>query len=65
MSLHTWTIHAGAEQLRIPRAWDTFTWHGRHYRVRGHLVEVYHRQAEAWVPSIRLTTSAPKGRVAA
>jgi len=65
MSPHTWTIHAGTEQLRIPRAWTSFTWHGRTYRVRDRVVEVYDRTRATWLPSIRLTTSAPKGQVAA
>lgn len=65
MNLHTRTIHAGHEQFQVPRAWTAFTWHGRTYRVRDRVVEVYDRTRAAWLPSIRLTTSAPKGQVAA
>ena len=60
----TWTIHAGRHRLTVPRAWDAFVFCGRRYRVHGHIVEVC-SPAGTWAPSLRLTISAPKGRVTA
>jgi hypothetical protein len=56
------TIHAGREKITIPRAWTAFVWHARTYRIAGPQIEVYDRLRGAWLPSIRLTTSAPRGR---
>ena len=58
------TIHAGREKITIPGAWTAFVWHARTYRIAGPKIEVYDRLRGAWLPSIRLTTSAPKGRAA-
>lgn len=60
----TRTIYAGRDRLQVPAAWTAFLWHGRRYRLAGPLVECYSESRGGWLPSIRLTTSAPKGRAA-
>ena len=55
-----YTIHHGRQKLQVPRAWDTFRYHGRRYRI--HDGQVLTEDAAGWHPSIWLTISAPKGR---
>ena len=56
------TIFAGREKLVVPDGWSAFHWHGRMYRVVGPTVELWSPTRIAWVPSLLLTVSAPRGR---
>jgi hypothetical protein len=57
-----YTIFAGREKLRVPRAWDTFVYHGRRYRLCGGRVEVQDGATGMWTESLVLAYSGPKGR---
>jgi hypothetical protein len=58
------TVYAGRDKLVVPDGWCSFTWHGRTYRVAGPGVEFWSPSQHAWVPSLLLHVSAPKGRAA-
>lgn len=58
------TIYAGREKLVVPDGWTFFVWHKRRYRVVGPTVEYWSSSRVAWVPSLLLTVSAPRGRMA-
>ena len=62
MSAAYYTIFAGRAKLHIPRAWDTFVYHGRRYRLRDSRVEVQHGATGLWTESLVLAYSGPKGR---
>ena len=53
-------VYVGARKLRIPSAWDVWSFNRYRYRLRSPLVEVFLNGA--WRPSVWLTTPAPKGR---
>lgn len=56
------TVYAGRERLIVPDGWSTFLWHGRRYRIAGPSVQFWSPSRLAWVRSLLLTVSAPKGR---
>lgn len=57
-------VYAGREKLIVPDGWSSFVWKTKRYRVAGRRVEFFSLARQAWVQSMILTTSAPKGRAA-
>lgn len=60
----TRVVYRGRARLKIPDGWTEFTWRSRRYRLNGPTVEFWSLARQGWVPSICLTTAAPKGRAA-
>lgn len=56
-----YTVHHGKQKLQVPRAWDTFLYHERRYRVHGGTVQTL--QDGAWRESILLTISANRREI--
>jgi len=56
------TVFCGRNKILVPDGWTTLRWSGITYRVVGPEVQFWSPTRIAWVPSLLLTTSAPKGR---